>query len=167
MEFGDFVVAGATLWADFSNKHIEHMDYFRKRELKLKADGFRDLITDGGSELTPEKLYSEHILSKEVLLSFERKLCKKLIVVTHYPPSHESLHKKFRKKEYEFAIGMNCSDLINEICKSEIDYWFHGHTHYAVDYLINKTRVISNPRRCNFGGYSPNWRMDVVDWNVI
>jgi len=36
------------------------------------------------------------------------------------------------------------SDLSGLVASSAM--WFHGHMHDSVDYTVNKTRVLSNPR---------------------
>ena len=60
-------------------------------------------------------------------------------------PSEKSLEKKHIDK----ALPINflyVSNLEKEISNSKIDFWFHGHLHEPVDYYLNNTRVVSNPR---------------------
>lgn len=65
----------------------------------------------------------------------------KTVVVTHHLPSAQSVVERFK------------NDLLSACFASELDYlfgkmdmWIHGHTHDNLDYEVNGTRVICNPR---------------------
>ena len=74
---------------------------------------------------------------------------RKLVVVTHMAPSALSIDDRY--KHEIIANGYYYSELGNEIADSEIDLWFHGHTHINKNYFINKTNVINNAR--GYAGY--------------
>jgi len=65
----------------------------------------------------------------------------KTVVVTHHLPSKQSVVERFK------------DSLLSACFASELDYmfgkmdmWIHGHTHDNLDYEVNGTRVICNPR---------------------
>lgn len=65
------------------------------------------------------------------------------IVVTHMAPSYRSVGKRF------IDSNTNCffaNELDAVVRTKKPAYWFHGHMHDPVDYVIGETRIISNPR---------------------
>ncbi|TIC78550.1 metallophosphoesterase [Crenobacter intestini] len=65
----------------------------------------------------------------------------KTVVVTHHAPSLRSTQPKYQGHGIVPAF---CNDW--ERLFDGVDYWLHGHTHYAVNYVVGDTRVISNPK---------------------
>jgi hypothetical protein len=48
----------------------------------------------------------------------------------------------------------------------EIDLWIHGHTHHCVDFVQNKTRILSNQRGYpdeRMPGFNPNLVLEIED----
>ena len=166
IEFTAFTIAGATFWADFAKNNKDCLNYYREREERWLREGFRDLTKDNGKMLMPERLYNEHLKSKEFFLSLSKVENKKLIIATHYPPSHNSIQEEYMAKKYEHSIGINCADLTAHLEQSFIDFWFHGHTHFPVDYDLCGTRIISNPRRCSHGKYNEDWLLCAKSWQL-
>jgi predicted phosphodiesterase len=76
---------------------------------------------------------------------------KKHLVVSHHLPSYQSVTPGFRDHLLNPAYA---SDLDNWIIQHKPDVWIHGHSHIPVDYMIEGTRIISNPR--GYVGYEPN-----------
>jgi len=94
--------------------------------------------------LWPEDTIEIHQESIRVLTDELNKTDKPTIVVTHHAPSSKSIHPR-----YATDIHMNggyWSNLESFMEGYDIPLWIHGHMHDSVDYLINKTRVLSNPR---------------------
>jgi predicted phosphodiesterase len=74
----------------------------------------------------------------------------KVVVVSHHAPSPLSVNEKY-KDEGLINYGY-MSDLTEFIMDHpQIKYWVHGHMHDPVDYMIDGTRVLSNPR--GYSGY--------------
>lgn len=72
------------------------------------------------------------------------------IVVTHHLPSPNSTPARFcGSSSGHFFM----TDLTDEIMKIQPKLFLHGHTHDPCDYMIEKTRVVCNPR-----GYPPEYR---------
>ena len=68
----------------------------------------------------------------------------KTIVITHHAPSQKSIHNKYQGNAWNDCFVSDVESLM-----PSIDVWIHGHTHSSLDYKINDTRVVCNPR-----GYS-------------
>jgi Icc-related predicted phosphoesterase len=68
---------------------------------------------------------------------------KKNIVITHHAPSPRSLPIKYRDDIISAAYASDLEDFIKQ---TKPDLWIHGHVHEPFDYVIDKTRVICNPR---------------------
>lgn len=79
----------------------------------------------------------------------------KTVVITHHLPSKRSVVERFK------------DDLLSACFASELDYlfgksalWIHGHTHDNLDYIVNGTRVLCNPR-----GYVTYQSQENFDFN--
>lgn len=82
------------------------------------------------------------------------------IVVTHHAPSALSL----REGRAVCALdATDANDWDDVVAQSGAAFWFHGHTHVAVDYMLGKTRVVSNPR--GYPGQDVDHRLDGI-WEV-
>lgn len=66
------------------------------------------------------------------------------VVVTHHAPHPLSLSPRYADKPTSAAYVSDLSALMG---KAQL--WIHGHTHVSLDYEVNGTRVVCNPR-----GYS-------------
>lgn len=65
------------------------------------------------------------------------------VVISHHAPSLRSIAGHPYAGTPLDAAFVNAWD---ELMGEGLDLWIHGHTHYAVDYRLAGTRVISNPR---------------------
>lgn len=65
----------------------------------------------------------------------------KTVVITHHLPSLLSVSARFKDDPCSAAFASNLDHLFGKM-----DLWIHGHTHDSVDYTVNGTRVICNPR---------------------
>ena len=142
---------GATLWTDFKLFGEElKLDCMYEGESKL--NDFR-LITEGEWNFSTNdsiRLHDESVawLSKALKEPFHGKT----VVVTHHLPSADSVVTRYKK------------DLLSACFASKLDYlmrkpvlWVHGHTHDSLDYQVNATRVICNPRGyCRYEGGEEN-----------
>ena len=102
--------------------------------------------------LKPEQLYdtnweSYYWLAEEL----EKPYGGKTVVVTHHSPNVLS----WPQNNSKMHLATYCNRLDDFFSCYDIDAWFHGHVHNVADYVINKTRVLCNPR-----GYT---RYQVID----
>lgn len=65
------------------------------------------------------------------------------VVVTHHGPSQRSVPEKYQNNVTTAAYVSNLEKLIQ---KNKPNYWLHGHLHNSSDYVIDRCRILSNPR---------------------
>lgn len=63
------------------------------------------------------------------------------VVVTHHLPSSKSVPEKFKGNPENHFYVCDVSYKIKDFPK----IWIHGHTHASNDYMLGRTRVVSNP----------------------
>lgn len=70
-----------------------------------------------------------------------------VVVVSHFAPSHQSIHEKYRDvRPWETNLHyVNNLDMMIAGSQS-LKLWVHGHTHTQHDYTIGQARVVCNPR---------------------
>lgn len=138
---------GGTLWTDFE-LHGEPNRIYSMHQGAAAMNDYR-LITrtrpDGKKEkFRPADAIAEH---KETLakirLVLEHKETEKAVVVTHMAPHPKSIHPKYSGDTVNPCYA---SDLEKTIVEFAPDLWVHGHMHDSFDYMVDKTRVVCNPR---------------------
>lgn len=155
----DVKFVGGTLWTDFNKQDPNTMfsankimvpDYTRikKRTNFVNANGESKIEY---RKIQYQDFLNVHLETKRYIFenAIKDEKTRKLVVMTHMAPSCLSIADQY--KEDFISNGYYYSELGNEIAGTDIDYWFHGHTHTAMDYMINKTRVINNAR--GYAGY--------------
>lgn len=144
VEIGDVRFVGATLWTDF---HLNGGD----PELAMAAaqSGMSDYKKIKLSKLPYRKFkpihaYRKHHESRAFLKSaLAEAAAGKTVVLSHHAPSSKSIPLEFRGDPLSACYASDLEDLIVE---GQPSLWVHGHVHHNVDYHINETRVIANPR---------------------
>jgi predicted phosphodiesterase len=142
----DVVFVGATLWTSLANP--------QKEFIAKQTRDFKEI-----KNLTTQAWHYRHLNDIdriEGVLDLPAFFGAKKVVVSHYLPSHNSVPEKFKGHE------MNCifvaEDAERLIAEYEPELWLHGHTHDSNDYMLGKTRVISNPKgRLKHTGGFENW----------
>lgn len=132
---------GCTLWTDF-------MLFGDAKKSTAMSDGqlclndFRVIQEEEKKSFTPARSIELHKMSLAWLKGkLDTPFDGKTVVVTHHLPSKQSVVERFK------------DSLLSACFASELDYlfgkmnmWIHGHTHDNLDYEVNGTRVICNPR---------------------
>jgi hypothetical protein len=109
---------------------------------------FRMIQWAGGDPLEP-------ILVREIHFKRARWLAQRLaepfagstVVVTHHLPHRQSIHPKYAGTRFNPCFASDLDHLV----RAPVVLWVHGHTHESLDYVVNGTRVVCNPR-----GYFPS-----------
>lgn len=145
VQIDGFVFAGATLWTDFN---LFGPDWSQKGMENAAAamNDFR-LITFGDEprdRFRPIHTLKIHQKSRRFLEDMLAKYRdQKVVVVTHHAPSMLSVEEKYKTDLLTAAFASNLEGLMSPGGPA---LWVHGHVHHFVDYMINDTRVIANPR---------------------
>lgn len=117
-----------------------------------------------GDDTTPTTLSWQTLATRyhESLDWLKQELAKpfpgKTVVVTHFAPSLESNAPEYGDSPIRKYYCNQLDDWIKSLGDQAPDVWIHGHTHFCVDYMIGKTRVVSNQRGYNSGdvvGFDP------------
>lgn len=124
VKINDITFHGATLWFK------ESIDCFN---LSYRFNDFNQI----GDFY--EWVYEENKKDVEFLSTIE----KDSVVVTHHLPSYESVAEKYHNNKTNCFFVCNVEDII---VNNSPSFWVHGHTHSNVNYKINETNVICNPK---------------------
>lgn len=130
---------GATAWTDYAATGDLVMAQMEARE---RMTDFRKIRT--GTEYRKVRLddflhrnaYSRVWLENQLAEPFDGET----VVITHHAPSLASLPERAGHIDAAYANAWE------GMMGARVRYWFHGHTHQQVDYLVEGTRVIANPR---------------------
>jgi Icc-related predicted phosphoesterase len=145
VEIGDVVFCGCTLWSDFDALGLDFAD-IAMREAAKKHNDYRAIRyrKKPFSRLWPVHTRRKHIRSRAFLEDcMERYAGRNLVFVTHHAPSMASAEARYQR---DLLTSAYVSDLTALMGEGGPDLWIHGHTHNAVDYTVNGTRVVCNPR---------------------
>jgi len=135
---------GATLWTDFNKGNpidkwnaAVYMNDFRIIRDGTKTAPYKKRLTTDRVEI----IHKKHLaFIKESLYNFEG---QKNVVMTHHAPSINSIRSYYRaNSNYNAAYYSVLDDMFYDY---DINLWAHGHSHQAVVYESNKTRVVCNP----------------------
>lgn len=133
---GEVRFLGTTLWSSLAEgKQAENC--------QSGMSDFAVIAQPDGELLQAETVMAAHRQSMNWLeASFYEPHNGPTVVITNHAPS-------FRSSRPEYAdsaiSGGFCSNLDDLILEHQPDVWIHGHLHDPVDYVLGKTRVLSNP----------------------
>lgn len=151
-EISDITFVGATLWTD-CNKG----DPLTLHALTGMMNDYKIIRNDehGYTKLRPAHTMYRH---QQTLGYFKNVIDdrkdKKIVVVGHHTPTHQSIHERYRGQGDFLMNGGYHSELTEFILdRPQIKLWTHGHTHDPFDYMVGETRVVCNPR--GYGGWDP------------
>lgn len=138
---GNVRFLGCTLWTDF-------LLFGEAKKSTAMSDGqlclndFRVIREEWKMPFTPARSIELHEQSLAWLKSkLEEPFDGKTVVVTHHLPSKQSVVDRFKE-----ALLSACFASELDYLFGKMDLWIHGHTHDNLDYEVNGTRVICNPR---------------------
>lgn len=142
---------GATFWSDYElygNKQLAQT-IVKDAINDFKLISYRKKPWE---RFTPTKTEREHHLSKSFIIDSlhewreKHSYDKKAVVVTHMAPHPKSVHERWGTTPMNAYYASDQTVIIEHY---KPDLWLHGHTHDSFDYIVDKTRVVCNPR-----GYS-------------
>ena len=151
---------GSTLWTDFR--------LFGDGEKQGLAIGaamnfmrdFSRIQMDDNSAVTFNPALSAELFTRNAAW-LEKTLAQPFagntVVITHHAPSPKSIHPRFADSLLNACFVSDLERLVNA---KNAHLWIHGHLHDSVDYVLNGTRVVSNPRGYSKNGVNENPRFD-------
>jgi hypothetical protein len=147
-------ILGGTMWTSFNNA-----DPLLMRQAKNDMNDYRRIF-NGGVPITPMFILEQHYAFREFLEeTLKQEHDGKTVVVSHHSPGN-SVKRRGIVDQLDGCYFADLEKFIGD--ENKIALWFHGHSHYSYDYLINETRVIGNP----FGYYgyalNPNFDKDLI-----
>ncbi len=139
---------GATLWTDCGNDDpYATMHWHSMNDART--------IKINGQALSVHEVQRLHKESKEFIMKyceFVKKQYDKVVLITHHGVTSKSIHPVYRGDALNKFFK---SDMDLDLIDASPDLVVHGHTHSALDYMIDETlsntRVVCNPR--GYHGY--------------
>ncbi|MBP1097512.1 metallophosphoesterase [Bradyrhizobium diazoefficiens] len=139
---------GSTLWTDFN--------LFGNAELAMSraADGMNDYRRIRkrryAERLRPIDTFRRHLESRDFIARVTRDgHSKPTVVVSHHGSVKEAISAGAENDILSAAYASDCQELLEPV-----DLWIYGHTHEHRDFIIDRTRLVTNAK-----GYGP-WRPD-------
>lgn len=139
----DKTFVGGTLFTNFRANVIEHTDPLQWSKNKNIAQGcvydfvqiqYKGRLITADDYVTLFNLYYNNIMK------YKNK--KDVVVVTHYPPHLACLDPFWANHPSESGLNPY---FINDLDVKGFDVWLSGHTHTAVDTVVDGCRLVVNP----------------------
>ncbi|MFP3604655.1 metallophosphoesterase [Paraburkholderia sp. SIMBA_053] len=143
-----------TMWTDFKLYGLHTSLPSAIESIRLGLTDYRKITASGreaGSyrKLHPRDTLRRHELSRAWLKNrLVEPFSGSTVVITHHAPSARSIPGEF---EGDVTSAAYASDL-DSMSGEHVRLWIHGHIHESMDYEINGTRILCNPR-----GYAPKY----------
>jgi len=145
---------GCTLWTDFALLGEAGRDHALSNYGPWLAD-FR-LIRWHDRAFTADDSIAMHARERAWLAArLTAPFAGDTVVVTHHAPHPGSIAPKYTGHPLNPAFISNLEGLMGRA-----RLWIHGHTHYAFDYAVRGTRIISNAR--GYPGENTGFKADLV-----
>jgi predicted phosphohydrolase len=135
---------GATLWTDFRLSGTDDAGIAAAmRAARETIVDFSTIRFESGKLMTPED--SVHLFRTSaayIAEELDKPFAGKTVVVTHYPPSRQSLPQRLRSD----VLGASFASDLEHLAAKVDGAWIHGHSHFSCNYRIGECQVICNPR---------------------
>lgn len=144
--FNEYIIIGCTLYSNFNlYNNIE----LAKNNAEYNINDFRYVTTyDTECDCIRPVTSDDYISWFNKSLQYISDVCKKhndkkIIVLTHFAPSIQSINSKYVGNILNPYYCTNLDDFIKE--NTNIKLWVHGHVHGVFDYNIGNTRIVCEP----------------------
>lgn len=146
---------GGTLWSNFDTvRNVERAQSYVKRQI---AD-FMRIHIDPVRLFNPQDCRYKNMEFREFLAQeLTKDYDGKTVVVTHFLPSEKSISPQFLGSTVNSYFACNCEEFMSP----KVPLWIHGHTHNSIDYVLNGTHVVANPRGYHTENKSYNGKLVV------
>jgi predicted MPP superfamily phosphohydrolase len=134
------LIVGDTLWTDMNHDPMAELDFGF-----YMNDCSKIRIGETYSRFTGPRAIGKFISqSSGIIETINEFRDKQIVISTHHAPSLQSLSPRYVGSKANAYYASNLEWIMNS--NDNISHWFHGHVHDRFDYLVNKTRVMCNPR---------------------
>jgi Icc-related predicted phosphoesterase len=142
VEIGGVVFLGTTLWTDFC---LYGDPVKAERLARWGMNDFQKIrIMPTFRRFLPKNAREFHAHSLEWMRrEASATQDKGVVVVSHHAPSPKSIPASRQDDPLNVAYASNLEPFIADIGPA---LWIHGHIHHRAEYMVGRTRVISNPR---------------------
>jgi hypothetical protein len=139
---------GTTLWTDYALYGSAQPELDRAMaDAEEEMNDFRMIQWTDGDRFTPELVREMHLTRAQWLADrLAEPFVGTTVVITHHLPHRLSIHPKYEGTRFNPCFASDLDHLV----RTPVTLWVHGHTHESIDYVVNGTRVVCNPR-----GYIP------------
>lgn len=145
LELDGYYFWGDTLWSNIEGNAFNPLYHV---QLTMNIADFRHIYITRDEQTTgrwtPDDMLKAYQKSYDSLCDFLSSDLPNKIVITHFAPSRQSVHSRFKEDE----LGLNCyftNNLDRLIFKYKPIAWIHGHVHNSFNYKILGTQVVANP----------------------
>jgi predicted phosphodiesterase len=152
---------GCTLWTDFLLMGAEHGREVATREALERMYDFQRVYLDEQRQALFTPLDAANLFHRSVAW-LENRLRTywpgPTVVITHHAPSARSIEPRFKDSPLSACFASHLDRLLSAELACT---WIHGHVHHSVDYQVQGTRVVCNPRGYARDGRNENPRFDL------
>jgi predicted phosphodiesterase len=131
-------IIGCTLWPVFNEVLAKDRNY-----IAHVINDFKQILNDGSPLLIPDMHLLGGMNRKWLREELKVKHSGPIIVMTHFLPSEKSVDPQFKDEK---VLNKYFVSDVEDLIGPPVNLWIHGHTHSSVDYTLNGTRVICNPK---------------------
>jgi Icc-related predicted phosphoesterase len=135
---------GTTLWTDCNMGDWATEATLRQKMTDFRITKWKDTNSRGHEryrKMIPSDTSHMHYQSLQWL---GKNMTDNCIVMSHHAPTWASIEAKYANNN--LFNGGYASNLSEFILDHQPKLWIHGHMHDPVDYMVDQTRVVSNPR---------------------
>jgi Icc-related predicted phosphoesterase len=153
--FGGVRFLGATCWTDYTSTGNP---FLAKYEAQRELTDFKKIRTAGYRKVRPGDFVLRNQFSFRWLRDrLDEPFGGATVVVSHHAPSMLSFGND-RVDGCESHLDASYANSWETLIGDSVALWIHGHLHHAVDYTINGTRIMCNPRGYpgEETGFNPN-----------
>lgn len=128
---------GATLWTNYFNNNP-----LIKELARTRMNDYKYITHIGYRKFTPDDALKEFYKSYDYIRNNINH--DNVVLITHQAPSLQSIPDRYKNDNLSGAYASDLDNLFWD--NPQIKIAIHGHIHANLDYIINQTRILCNPR---------------------
>lgn len=136
IEIDDIRFIGSTLWTNFYKN-----DPVAKETARVRMNDFKIIRTTGYRKFLPDDSVKLHYKAYDYIRNNLNH--DKVVLITHHAPCLLSIPERYKTDILSAAYASDLS-LFDDY--PQIKIAIHGHIHDTMNYEVNETRILCNPR---------------------